>query len=183
VPRTLFDLAATSPADVAENALRQSEYLRLYDRLSLPDLLARYPGRRGARVIKECLARRSELPVGRARSPLEERFLPFLRRHRLPRPRLNAWLQVGERPFEVDCLWLEQKVIVELDGWEAHGTRIAFRDDRARDRTLQVHGYGVTRLAWSQLDDEPEEIAADLRRLLGIEVQRTSVRDSVQNRQ
>ncbi|HEX3734907.1 MAG TPA: hypothetical protein VHU86_07090 [Solirubrobacterales bacterium] len=115
VPRTLFDLAAISSADVVENALRQSEYLRLYDRLSLPDLLARYPARRGARVIKECLARRRELPAGRSRSPLEERFLPFLRQHQLPRPRLNAWLSVGEKSLEVDCLWPEQKVIVELD--------------------------------------------------------------------
>ena len=48
VPRTLFDLAATSSVDVVEHALRESEYLRLHDRLSLPDLLARYPGRRGS---------------------------------------------------------------------------------------------------------------------------------------
>jgi predicted transcriptional regulator of viral defense system len=77
VPRTLFDLAATSSADVVEHALRQSEYLRLHDRLSLPDLLDRYPGRRGSSTVKECLRRRAELPAGRARSWLELEFLPF----------------------------------------------------------------------------------------------------------
>jgi hypothetical protein len=166
VPRTLFDLAALSSVDTVEHALRESEYLRLHDRLSLPDLLARYPGRRGCRTIRECLRRRADLPAGRARSWLELEFLPFLRRSGLPRPRLNVWLQVGGRSIQVDCLW-PGGVVVELDGFAGHGTRIAFREDRARDRRLRVAGYGVTRIAPEQLDAEPEALAADLRVLLG----------------
>jgi very-short-patch-repair endonuclease len=165
VPRTLFDLAADSPVDVVEHALRESEYLRLHDRLSLPDLLDRYPGRRGSRTIKECLRRRADLPVGRARSWLEREFLPFLRRNGLPRPRLNVWLQVRGKAMQVDCLW-PGGVIVELDGFAAHGTRVAFREDRARDRRLRVAGYEVMRIAPEQLESEPGEIAADLRALL-----------------
>ena len=168
VPRTIFDLAATEPPYVVEAALRQSEYLRLHDRLSLPHLLERYPGRKGSRTVRECLARRRETS-GRSRSWLEEIFLPFLDRHRLPRPRqLNAWIEVGEGRFEVDCLWPGVHAIVELDGFAAHGTRTAFKEDRARDRKLRVAGYGVTRIAPEQLDDEPEAIVADLRVLLGV---------------
>jgi very-short-patch-repair endonuclease len=167
VPRTLFDFAAVASVDEVEHALRESEYLRLYDRLSLWDLLARYPGRRGSRAIRECLARRAETS-GRSRSWLEERFLPFLRAHRLPQPQLNAWVKAGERSFEVDCLWPAVRVVVELDGFAAHGTRIAFRDDRARDRKLRVAGYGVTRIAPEQLDEEPRAIVADLAALLGL---------------
>lgn len=168
VPRTIFDLAAISSVDTVEHALRESEYLRLYDRLSLPDLLERYPGRHGCRTIRECLRRRADLPTGRARSWLELEFLPFLRRNGLPRPRLNVWLQVDGKSLQVDCLW-PGGVIVELDGFAGHGTRIAFREDRARDRRLRVAGYGVTRIAPEQLDDEPEAIAADLRALLADE--------------
>lgn len=168
VPRTIFDLAATEPPHVAEAALRQAEYLCLHDRLSLPHLLERYPGRKGSKAIKQCLARRRETS-GRSRSWLEEVFLPFLDRHRLPRPRqLNAWIEVGGRRFEVDCFWPGIKAIVELDGFAAHGTRTAFRDDRFRDRKLRVAGYGYFRLAPEQLEDEPEAIAADLRVLLGV---------------
>lgn len=167
VPRTLFDLAVVASADVVESALRESEYLRLHDRLSLPHLLNRHPGHRGVQAIRECLARRRETP-GRQRSWLEELFLPFLRQHRLPPPRLNAWIQAGEKSYEVDCLWPEAKAVVELDGFAGHGTRIAFREDRARDRRLRVAGYGVTRIAPEQLEDEPEAIAADLRVLLGV---------------
>jgi very-short-patch-repair endonuclease len=166
VPRTIFDLAATERETVVESALRESEYLQLHDRLSLLDLLERYPGRRGSRKVRACLARRAEAP-GRIRSPLEERFLPFLRRHSLPIPRLNAWIQVDGRSFQVDCLWEAQRQIVELDGFQAHGTKSAFREDRTRDRILRVAGYGVTRIAWAQLNDEPAAIAADLRALLG----------------
>jgi len=165
VPRTIFDLAATSSVDVVESALRESEYLRLHDRLSLPHLLARYPGHRGARAIHIGLARRRQTP-GRQRSWLEERFLPFLDRHRLPRPHLNVWIEAKGRRFEVDCLWPETKAIVELDGFAGHGTRTAFKEDRARDRRLRVAGYGVTRIAPEQLEDEAEEVAADLRALI-----------------
>jgi very-short-patch-repair endonuclease len=165
VPRTIFDLAAVESVDVVELALRQSEYLRLHDHLSLPHLLDRYPRRNGSKAIRVCLARRRETS-GRTRSWLEERFLPFLREHRLPSPHLNRWIEVGGRLIQVDCLWPEPKAVVELDGFAGHGTRIAFREDRARDRRLRVAGYGVTRIAPEQLDDEPEALAADLRILL-----------------
>lgn len=166
VPRTIFDVAASSPPHAVESMLREAEYRRLYDRLSLWDLLERYPRRRGSKAVRAALARGRESP-GRIRSPLEERFLPFLDRHHLPRPRFNAWLEVAGERCQVDCLWPADRQIVELDGWEAHGTRAAFRGDRTRDRRLRVAGYGVTQIAWAQLDDEPEEIAADLRALVG----------------
>jgi very-short-patch-repair endonuclease len=166
VPRTIFDMAAGSPPEAVEAMLREAEYRRLYDRLSLHDLLERYPRRRGSKAVRAALARVEERP-GRICSRLEERFLPFLDRFGLPRPRFNAWLQVGGERCQVDCLWPAARQIVELDGWEGHATRAAFRSDRARDRRLRVAGYGVTRIAWMQLDDEAEAVAADLRALVG----------------
>jgi very-short-patch-repair endonuclease len=166
VPRTVLDFASTATIDEVELAIRQVEFLRLHDKLSLPDLIDRYPGRRGVARVRVALTRVEALPVGRVRSPLETKFLPFLRRHRLPRPRLNDWILLGGRRFQVDCHWVGTGQIVELDSWQAHGTRTAHREDRARDRVLRVAGYGVTRITWAQLDDEQEEVAADLRRLL-----------------
>ncbi|HYH52804.1 MAG TPA: DUF559 domain-containing protein [Solirubrobacterales bacterium] len=166
VPRTIFDLAATEPVDVVENLLREAEHRHLWDRLSLPHLLERYPGRRGSRKVRAALERLEEESAGRKRSRLEERFAPFLRRNRLPLPRFNDWIGVGARRFQVDCHWPGTGQIVELDGWDGHSTRTAFREDRARDRRLRVAGYSVTRLTWNQLDDEPEAVAADLRALL-----------------
>lgn len=165
VPRTIFDLAAVASPQTVESALRQSEFMRLYGSLSLWDLLDRYPGHRGVRAVRTALARLLETS-GAPRSTFEERFLAFLDRHGLPRPHLNVWIPIGGRNIQVDCLWPDRKEIVELDGWSAHGTRTAFRDDKARDRVLRVAGYSTTRIAWSQLDDEPEAIARDLRAIL-----------------
>jgi very-short-patch-repair endonuclease len=169
VPRTIFDLAATEPGDVVENLLREAEFRELWDRLSLRDLIERYPRRRGVRRVRLALERLEEEPSGRKRSPLEERFAPFLRHRHLPLPRFNDWVVLGPKRYQVDCHWPGTGQIVELDGWEGHRTRSAFREDRARDRALRVAGYSVTRLTWNQLDDEPEAVSADLRVLLGIE--------------
>ena len=169
VPRTIFDMAATEPVDVIQSMLREAEFLELRDRLSLWDLVERYPGRRGVRKVRAALERLKEDPSGRKRSKLEERFAPFLRRHRLPLPRFNDWILVGGKRFQVDCHWPGTGQIVELDGWQGHHTRSAFREDRVRDRILRVAGYSVTRLTWNQLDDEPDAVASDLRVLLGIE--------------
>ena len=166
VPRTTFDLAATEPVDTIVTMLREAEHRNLYDTLSLRHLVERYPGRRGVRKTQIALERLKEEPTGRKRSKLEERFAPFLRRHHLPLPRFNDWISLDGKRFQVDCHWPGTGQIVELDGWEGHGTRSAFREDRARDRALRVAGYSVTRITFNQLDDEPEAIAADLRVLL-----------------
>jgi very-short-patch-repair endonuclease len=169
VPRTILDLAATESLDTVENLLREMEFNELRDRLSLWDLIERYPGKRGVRKVRAALERLKEEPSGRKRSKLEERFAPFVRRYCLPLPRFNDWIVLGSKRFQVDCHWPGTGQIVELDGWEGHKTKTAFREDRARDRILRVAGYSVTRLTWNQLDDEPEAVSADLRVLLGID--------------
>ena len=169
VPRTIFDLAATKDVDVVQNLLREAEFLELWDPLSLWDLVERYPGRRGVARVRVALEHLKSEPPGRKRSKLEERFAPFLRRHHLPLPCFNDWIVLGSKRYQVDCHWPGTGQIVELDGWQGHRTRTAFREDRARDRALSVAGYSVTRLTWSQLDDEPGAVSADLRMLLGIE--------------
>lgn len=166
VHRAIFDLAASEEVDAIVAMIKEAEYLNRWDRLSLPDLLERYPGKRGSRNVRFALKRLEEEPVGRKASCLEERFAPFLRRHHLPLPRFNDWILLGPKRYRVDCHWRGTNRIVELDGWEGHRTRSAFRDDRERDRRLTAAGYTVTRLTWNQLDDEPEAIAVDLRALL-----------------
>lgn len=169
VPRTIFDLAATQQVEVVESLIREMEFLELRDSLSLGDLVRRYPRRRGVARLRLALDRIKDEPGGRKRSRLEERFAPFLRKRDLPLPRFNDPIRVGGKRYIVDCHWPEIKEIVELDGWQGHKTRTAFRGDRARDRRLRVAGYHVTRLTWNQLEDEPEVIASDLRGLLRID--------------
>jgi hypothetical protein len=164
-PRTVFDLAAVSSPQTVESVLRQCEYRRLYDSLSLGDLVGRYPRHRGNRAARTALARLEESP-GETEEGLEERFLAFVDRYELPRPDFNAWLEVQGHRYKVDCLWAAQRLIAELDSWQAHGTRSSFQSDKARDRRLLRAGYRTTRITWAQLGDEPEAIARDLHALL-----------------
>ncbi|HWB70085.1 MAG TPA: DUF559 domain-containing protein [Solirubrobacterales bacterium] len=162
--RTIFDLAGMVGPRQLERVLAEAEVRRFEDVVSLPALLERYPGRRGARALGELL---SVGPAGIARSELEERFLALLDRFDLPRPRLNADVALRERFFEADCLWVEERLIVELDGWAVHGTKRAFEADRERDRLLVADGWRTMHLTWRQLGEEPEAIAGDLRDALG----------------
>jgi very-short-patch-repair endonuclease len=166
VPRTILDLAAIEPHHEVKRLLREMEFKELWDRLSLWDLVERYPGRRGIRKVRAALEGLKDEPVGEQKNPLEERFAPFCRKHRLPMPRFNVPIQAGGKNYEADCHWPGTSQIVELDGWQAHGTKSAFREDKARDRRLAAAGYTVTHLTWNQLDDEAEAIASDLRVLL-----------------
>jgi very-short-patch-repair endonuclease len=166
VHRTIFDLAPTVSVDEVVAMVKEAEYLNRWDRLSLPDLLERYPGKRGTRNLRFALDRITEEPPGRKRSKLEERFAPFLRRHHLPLPRFNDWILLDSKRYRADCHWPHLRLIVELDGWEGHSTRSAFQDDRARDRALHAAGFSVVHLTWAQLESEPTEVAVDLGALL-----------------
>jgi very-short-patch-repair endonuclease len=67
---------------------------------------------------------------------------------------------------EVDILWEEQRLIVELDGHSYHRTRAAFERDRIRDETLQLAGYRVLRITARRLASEPAAVVATVRSLL-----------------
>jgi len=168
VPRTLLDLSAVVRPDHLRSALRQAEQLRLTDPLSLNDLVERYPRRAGVRAIRMLLSQAS-IGARVIRSELEERFQAFLLKAGLPLPKTNQRVE----GYEVDCVWPEQRLIVELDGHATHSPAHAFEADRARDRKLQAAGWLVIRITWRQLHEEPELVEADLRRLLAQPASRT----------
>jgi very-short-patch-repair endonuclease len=95
------------------------------------------------------------------RSELEERFLRLCRRHRIPKPEVNA--RVG--PFLVDFLWRDARLIVETDGYRFHRGRQAFEGDRARDAELKLLGNDVLRFTYTQITREPLRVARTLRAL------------------
>jgi very-short-patch-repair endonuclease len=134
--RTLDDIPRVAPVDVVLRARREAEFCRL--------------------PLGE--------PAGEEQggTELEHRFIRLCRRHRVPVPEANV--PIG--PYEVDFLWRDGRLIVEVDGWEGHGTRTAFEEDRARDAHLATLGYAMLRFTWRQVVDEPKAVAATVRALL-----------------
>ena len=147
--RTLIDLADVLSARRLERALDEAAYLRL----DLSDLRPR-PGRRGGGLLARVLACH-EPKSTRTRTELEERMLSLCHRSRLPTPEVNATID----GYEVDFLWRDQRLIVETDGWQAHGTRSAFESDRRRDADLLAGGWRVLRISYARLETEPEWVA------------------------
>ncbi len=160
--RTLLDLAEVVPLDHLAKCIEEAMRKRIYDHKAVTELLARSPGRRGQKPLRLIL--NDVVVVDPAtRKELERRFQKLLRSHRLPKPERNTLIE----GYEVDTVWLKPKVIVELDGFEGHGTRKAFEDDRVRDATLQLAGYRVIRVTWRRLKENPDEVVQMLRALVG----------------
>jgi very-short-patch-repair endonuclease len=145
--------------------MNEAEVLGLTDRISLHVLLARYPRRPGAPMLRAILGD-AQRARGITRQELERRFAALLAKTDLPSPRRNAHVAVAGRFFEVDCLWRPQRLIVELDGGFVHKTWRRSEQDRERDRLLMTDGWRVVRITWRQLRDDASDVIADLRSLL-----------------
>lgn len=165
VPRTLLDLAATLDTRRLRRAVDEAERLRLWDSLSLDQLIARHRGRRGVARLAAVLA---EGAIGATvtRSELELRFLEFLGDFRLPRPQANVPLTVAGATYEVDFVWPNRALIIELDGHATHATRAGFERDRERDRRLHAAGWRVVRITWRQLHADRAALQRDLATIL-----------------
>jgi len=106
------------------------------------------------------------------RSELERRFVDFLTSAVLPQPETNVTLELNSTEYEIDCLWREQLVALELDSRQAHGTSTAFERDRKRDRALSVAGWRPIRVTWRQLEHDAGDLEHDLRTLLASSLSR-----------
>jgi hypothetical protein len=153
VPRTLCDLAGVVRPDQLRRAVDNAE------RLGVLDLRA-FEHRTVPPGLRDVLATYHD--SGFTRSYLERRFALLCRDAGLPMPSMNLWIY----DQEVDAVWPDHKVAVQLDTYFSHGTPAAFEDDRRRDATLQIAGYSVLRVTGRRLEDDPAGVLAGVRSLL-----------------
>ena len=155
--RTLLDLAATAPTNHLEHAIGQAMRNELYDHAAIERVL---DGRPGTRALRRATAD----DPGFTRSELERRFRALCRRAGLPRPLCNVHVaDADHHPHEVDFFFPSHRLIVEVDGWRDHGTRVAFERDRAKDAALVAAGYAVLRFTKRQIAIDPDTVAARVR--------------------
>jgi very-short-patch-repair endonuclease len=156
--RTQLDLASVLLPHQLERTFSAAEMQRLTDPLSLPDLIARYPHRKGIGAAKRLL----ETDRHFTRSDLEALFIELVRKFDVLRPRTNF----NVLGYECDFVWPDHRLIVELDALSTHDTSAAFERDRERDRALQAAGWRVVRITARQLRRHAGAVAADLRTML-----------------
>jgi hypothetical protein len=153
VARTLLDLAASLSAERLERLVEQAELLKLFDLRAVDRLLGRSQGRKGRRKLLAVIAdMRPFIPM--TRSELERAFVRICLAAGLPEPAMNVWL-LG---YEVDALFEEDRIVVELDGGPYHGTTAARKRDPIRDARIQAARYRILRVHERWLNDAPTAI-------------------------
>jgi hypothetical protein len=108
----LLDLAPLIPAHALRRAIEQAERLQLFDLQAVDALIERSRRRPGVGALKDALTAYRDLPPV-TRSELERRFLDSCRDAGLPSPAVNVWIA----DQEVDALWPDQRLVVELGGY------------------------------------------------------------------
>jgi very-short-patch-repair endonuclease len=164
VPRTILDCAPAMTERQLERLINEADVLRLYDHLSLPTLLHRYPRRPGSRKLSVALTKRNAGNT-RTRSDLEELLIELADELGLRRPETNVILVIDGETFEIDALWRVERVAVELDSRQFHDTPLAFERDRRRDRKLSAAGWRPVRITWRQITEERAAVGHDLVRM------------------
>ena len=153
--RTLVDLADVLPDRALTRALNEAQVLRLTTPNEHTTLLTRYPGRRTSPLTPE----RGATPT---RSHLEDDFIRFLKRHRLPLPELNQQIA----GHEVDAVYRTHQLVIELDSRQFHTTPRAFEHDRDRDADLLNAGFSTLRITDQRLKHHATTEAQRLREIL-----------------
>ena len=156
--RTLLDIGPRLTDTALARAVNEARLQAGLRIAQLDDVVARNPYHPGARLLRPFV----DQPTGPTRSELEDRFLAFVRDYGLPTPLVNTRLE----GYLVDALFVDERVIIELDGWDFHQTRRSFERDRERDAALLAAGYVTVRITWERLRDAPAREAVRLRKIL-----------------
>lgn len=158
--RTIVDLASLLQprplATIVEHACRRGL-------CTAHDLLAALAktggrGRAGCAVLRSVLSDRVQ-----ADSALEATWLRRLRHARLRPPALQHQVVVGSRVLLVDFAWPEQRVGMEVDGWEPHRERSSFDRDHDKSNAYAEAGWTVL---FVTSRTSPQDVFRQLRRFL-----------------
>ncbi|MFA4929206.1 MAG: hypothetical protein WC558_11860 [Patulibacter sp.] len=148
VARTLLDLAAVLPPSALRRAVGQADVHRRFDLRAVRTLLDRHPRHRGRQPLEQLLTAWTDPAT--VRSPQEERFPDLCARLGFPRPVMNAEL-LG---MEVDAVFFDHRVAVELDGYAFHAGAIQWENDHEKRARLVAAGWTVLAYSWRQQRDD-----------------------------
>jgi very-short-patch-repair endonuclease len=164
--RTLLDLAVELGRAGDTRHLEQLVARSLDEKLcTAEDILAvvrRHPRTRGAGLLQLVLGEDGRPAL--SRSEAEDRLRQHMVEADLPSWRQNARVA----GYEVDFLWAQQRLVVEVDGYAWHSSRNRFESDRSRDAALSAAGYLVLRFTWRQVDARPGAVVARIAYVLGM---------------
>jgi very-short-patch-repair endonuclease len=161
-PRTILDLAPLLDGDELERVVAEAHYRRLASETELRRQLERNPHKRGVVSLRRVLGQRGG--PRRTRSSGERALLRLLREHGIDGFETNARID----GYEVDFLWRDRNLVVEVDGYDAHSGRAAFERDRLKAATLRANGTSVMPITGRQIRSDPAGVIGRILRALAV---------------
>lgn len=150
--RTLIDLASLVDEETLEIALDDA----LRRLISLPRLRWRIRtfgvnGKRGAARLSALLEERG--PASRVvESALETLFLRLIKQSGLPLPEKQFEIRDNGRfVARVDFAYPDRKLVIEVDGFSSHSSRLAWDYDRERRNWIEALGWRVLNVTKTQI--------------------------------
>lgn len=157
----LVQFARVAVDDELERAIAEAYALKLVSEPMLRAVVERMPKVAGTGKLRAELDR--EGGPQWTSSKADQVMKSLLRQAHLPMPvtreRVAGW--------PADFFWPAHRLIVEVDGFQFHGSRWAFERDRRRDQAHIAAGYTVIRFTWRQLNEEPLRVIATIAMALG----------------
>jgi predicted transcriptional regulator of viral defense system len=156
VPQTLLDVAATESLRRVRWALANADYRNALNIEAIEAVLGR--GRPGGAQLRLALADHQP-SLARTKSGLEIAFLELCESAGIPLPEVNVWVA----GWEVDALFRDERIAVELDGYGNHRSPAQIKRDRRKELALRTAGFLPVRYSDEQLDQRADVIADVLR--------------------
>jgi hypothetical protein len=155
IARTLIDLTDVLTPHQLAFVIHEAAYRKRFDLAATRRAMERANGCHNLYVLERAIELYLSGSAG-TRSPHEDAFLALLPAE-FPEPLVNTQLA----GFEVDFLWPEAMLAVEIDGG-GHGRPPARRKDALGDRVLRGAGYTVLRFTDVQLARRPNAVLGDV---------------------
>jgi predicted transcriptional regulator of viral defense system len=156
--RTLIDMSPRLKDKAFKRLVKNALNSPWLSEDQLAETLARHPTAPATRRIAKLIGR-DGTPE---RAGWEDEFPAFCAKYGLPAPIMG-------QPFHgyiLDALFPAERVIVELDGWDFHKSKISFEDDRERDAEMLAHDHVTVRMTWERIHGRPRREARRLRTIL-----------------
>jgi hypothetical protein len=164
---TLTDLAASLDADELRKVVSAGVRSGQTDARRLRELLDRRGRFRGRAALRQVLNELSPLEPA-SRSELESLFLRVTGRAGIPPTAMNHAVRdaEGERRL-LDAAYLPERLPIELDSRQFHGTLLDWHDDLRRENVLKLVGWrDPLRFSYADLRDRPAEVVEILQQAL-----------------
>lgn len=166
VARTLVDLGAVASRRTVEAALDRAVGRKLVAYREVRDAMVAVArrGRRGVGTIRVLLdARIGEvIPAG----TFSARMASLLRNASLPKP-VHEFTVVDEHGGfigVVDFAYPDQRIAIEVDGYEFHSSPVAIKTRNQRDRLLIDADWTPLHYSWDEVERQSLAVGAEIRR-------------------